>query len=132
MAEKIVTTKIDEKANTVTLEGEQGLTFPTSFEVKGGDTLKWKLQGLTAGATARVRVLRPGTPLLKKGNTLDGTGAVIDGGAVDAGAADGEYPYEVFLLTATGEKKLTCLWSDGKAAPKKAPGLAPGRKGGGD
>jgi hypothetical protein len=131
MTEKLVTAKIDEKARTVTFEAEQGLHFPTSFDVKGGDTLKWKLQGLTAGATARVRFLTPGTPLLKMGNTVDGKGAVIDGGAVDAGADDGEYPYEVVLLTPTGETKLTCLWSDGKATPKKAPGLAPGRKSGG-
>ena len=131
MAEKLVTATIDEKARTVTLQGEQGLHFPTSFDVKGGDNLNWKLQGLAAGATARIRFLTPGTPLLKKGNTLDGKGAVIAGGAVDAGAADGEYPYEVVLLTATGETKLTCVWSDGKTPPKKTPGLAPGRKSGG-
>jgi hypothetical protein len=126
MAEKLVTATIDEKAKTVTLEGEQGLHFPTSFDVKGGDTLNWKLQGLTAGATAGVRFLRPGTPLLEKGNTLDGKGAVIDGGRVAAGAADGEYPYEVVLLTATGETKLTCLWRDGRTT-----GMGGGDKSGG-
>jgi len=130
MAERIVTAKIDAKAKTVTLEGA-GLEFPLSFHVKAGDTLKWKLQGLPDKSTARVRFTTPGAPLLKRGNTVEAHGAVIDGGAVDPGAVDGEYPYVVELLTATGAvTKLDCVWTDGTST-KKAPGLAPGRKSGG-
>jgi hypothetical protein len=129
MAEKIVTGKIDAKSKTVTLVGEAGLKIPFTFDVQGGDTLKWNLQGLPDGCTARVRFLTTGAPLLKRGNTFEANGAVIDGGAVEAGAAEGDYPYVVELLTATGAAtRLECLWRDGRTLKD---GLAPGKKSGG-
>jgi hypothetical protein len=125
MAQKIVTARIDAQATKVTLEGE-GVAFPNSFIVEAGDTLKWTLQDLPAGSTARVRFVTPGAPLLKRGNTLEANGVEIDGGAVGAGAADGPYRYEVVLLTGKLETKLTCLWSDGRAT-----GMGGGDKSGG-
>jgi hypothetical protein len=129
MAERIVTAKIDARAKTVTLVGEAGLTKPCTFDVKVGDTLKWRLQGLPDGSMARVRFLTPGAPLLKRGNPVEANGAVIEGGAVNAGAAESDYPYVVELVTATGAvTKLECLWKDGSTLKD---GLAPGRKSGG-
>src|SRR4051812_26966181 len=94
MAVKIVTAHIDAKAKTVTLEGESGLTGQHTFAVKGGDTLKWHLEGVPKGSTVRVRFVKTsGAALLKKGTTLEGNGAVIDGGLVNADASDGAYSY---------------------------------------
>jgi hypothetical protein len=51
---------------------------------------------------------------------------MVDGGAVAASALDGQYSYEVELLTTQGPPtKLKCLWSDGTSADmaggKKSP-----------
>jgi hypothetical protein len=133
MAQKIVTAKIDPKARTVTLTGEPGLMFPMSFHVQGGDTLKWRLVDVPAGSAARIRFVEsPGpTPLLKRGNTVDGNDAEIDGGGVDPNAPDGHYSHDFFLLTAKGEDKLRCVWSDGTTTKPTPQDRAPGKKSGG-
>jgi hypothetical protein len=117
MAVKVVMAKIDAKAKTVTLEGETGLTGQKTFHVKVGDTLKWNLEGVPKGSTARVRFVKfpktSGAALLTKGKAVEGNGAVIDGGVVDAYALDGPYSYEVDLLTPQGTTTLQCQWKDG-------------------
>jgi plastocyanin len=133
MAEKVVTAKIDAKGKTVTFGGGPGLPFPKTFQVEVGDTIKWVLEGLPAESTARVRFAKfpntPGTPLLVHGDTVEGNGGVINGGQIAADAFDGEYSYEIELLTAQGPTKLRCVWSDG-VVPRDAP-MAGGQKSGG-
>jgi hypothetical protein len=119
MAVKVVTARIDAKAKTVTLEGESGLKHKQTFAVQDGDTLKWNLEGVPTGSTARVRFVKfpkaPDTALLKKGKVVEGNGALIDGGVIAADAFDGPYSYEVDLLTPQGTTTLQCFWTDGAA-----------------
>lgn len=135
MPEKVVTARIDARAGTVTLEGERGLAFPVSFHVRAGDRLTWKLQGVPTGCRARVRFVSSppqaaaAASLLQPGHHLDSTGGVIKGGTVDRSAVDGDYSYEIELLTPKGATRLRCVWTDG-AVTKSAP-MAGGVKSGG-
>jgi hypothetical protein len=123
----VVRAKIDAKAKTVAFQGDPGKTF----QVMAGDTVKWDLQDLPPGSQVQVHFVPPfpGTPalpLFRGEHALKGSGGMVDGGAVAASALDGQYSYEVELLTTQGPPtKLKCLWSDGTSADmaggKKSP-----------
>lgn len=133
MPEKVVTLRIDANAKEVTFEGERGLAFPNTFRVSPGDSVKWVLQGVPTGAAARVRFVRSTNEgeatLFERGNTFEADGVVINSGPVDANASDGEYRYEIDLVTPNGATKLECVWSD--SATTKRAEMAGGEKSGG-
>jgi len=133
MAEKTITAKIDVNGKTVTLKGDPGLAFPMNFDVKAGDTLNWTLENCPAGSTARVRFVEsPGPPpLLEKGDTVNGSGQAILGGVVASTAPIGGYSYDFFLVTAKGEEKLRCVWTNGTHSMPTPGDRAPGKKSGG-
>ena len=125
MAAVVVRATIDAKGKTVTFAGSGG--DPT-FRVKVGDAITWQLEGVPEGSAPMFGSSpfsrRPGRRCSSTGNSVEGNGAVINGGAVAQDAFDGDYSYEIELLTAQGgTTKLACLWTHGtsKATPRTWP-----------
>jgi hypothetical protein len=114
MAAVVVRATIDEKGKTVTFAGNEG--DPT-FRVKVGDAITWQLEGVPEGSRAQVRfeplLKAAGTPLLEHGHLVEGNRETINA-AVGKDAPDGDYSYEIELLSAQGTPtKLACLWTTG-------------------